>query len=967
MSTAKVASDSQAGDTRRSARRARGDTPVRLAIAGRSLGYGGKRARVAVLGLCVLAAVLWLRGPPSAATDMDAALAASLERRGLTLAPDPERVVWLAPAAGPLALRPALFIARRPGELGDVYYADVRASTVSQNASAVLDLFFLTNLTRSSSAAESSLTRAGEHVAFSVSVGGQTEAVVVLDTRGEPAQLTRAWPLYARVQNAITNLQETGRLRGFGRQRYQFSPPSSALSLSARDEHFVASPGEGLGANPHDAERVVIDPRQLEPIAGAEFVTAQPLQKGRPGKITWVVDTVRNLSFVGPAPIEWLEHTVFGLTDRAQRAYYGIIARDRDADAQEMNQALAAAAAGPAKTRVKAPGVKQSLLSSADPELGWPPSKLEPVLDDAVRGEGVFMPVADEAFVNTYPNAPPAFYQTFIRVDAERPYASVYVTLWDPRQVQLNLVMGTKEPESATGETGSGVIPRDPELLKRLVGAFNGGFQAMHGEFGMMAEGRVYLPPKPWAATVAVFEDGRVGLGSWPGPGRGGWDEERANAQIPEDMIAMRQNLTSVVEGDDYNPWKRWWWGAAPQFAEEQTYITRSGLCVTREGFMAFLWGESMGPEELGKAMLALRCVRGMHLDMNSKHTGFEFYRPYAPSVRPPALGRARGEMEFEGSIEQGLGFTFRSRLAVQTMTPLRFPRYLGRDPRDFFFLTLKPVLPGPALAFGARPVEFSTDGLPHAGWPHALARASVRAEGAQVGAAAWLARIDLRRAVPEPLAPPEPGRALAHLIAGKPAGQGDVALHATRVRGMLKYAIGEPPPDALVVLRGAALAPGVRARRALGIDPDGYLLYAEAHDDGFDLALRLREAGVVQALVLSDAARLAFAVGDRLVSVDGEQELVPEPGLAFVAETRPAAQAMFADVTPMPYQHWGHLQGQRVRYFPSGPPRFRAPEDVIAGPDAGTPDGGTAVLPNPPAAAADPRAPARQPAGPAR
>ena len=61
------------------------------------------------------------------------------------------------------------------------------------------------------------------------------------------------------------------------------------------------------------------------------------------------------------------------------------------------------------------------------------------------------------------------------------------------------------------------LLPKPP---KRLVGAFNGGFQALHGEFGMMAEGRVYLPPKPWAATVAVFEDGRVGMGSWPGPGQ---------------------------------------------------------------------------------------------------------------------------------------------------------------------------------------------------------------------------------------------------------------------------------------------------------------------------------------------------------------------------------------------------------------------------------------------------------------
>jgi hypothetical protein len=146
----------------------------------------------------------------------------------------------------------------------------------------------------------------------------------------------------------------------------------------------------------------------------------------------------------------------------------------------------------------------------------------------------------------------------------------VFVTIWDARQVQLHIAMGTREPESATGETGTGLVPRDERTLSRLVAGFNGGFQALHGEFGMMADGRVYLPPKPWAATVAVFEDGRVGLGSWPAPvSNVAYDERAATAQIPEGMVAMRQNLTTVVEDGRYNPWERWWWGAAPEAATE--------------------------------------------------------------------------------------------------------------------------------------------------------------------------------------------------------------------------------------------------------------------------------------------------------------------------------------------------------------------------------------------------------------
>jgi hypothetical protein len=301
--------------------------------------------------------------------------------------------------------------------------------------------------------------------------------------------------------------------------------------------------------------------------------------------------------------------------------------------------------------------------------------------------------------------------------------------------------------------------------------------------------------------------------------------------------------------------------------------------------------------------------------------------------------------MEYEGPIEEGLGFAFRARLAVKTMAPLRFPRYLGRDPRDFFFLTLKPVLPGPALVLGDRAVEFSTDGLPHAGWPHAFARAQIPLEPAGERAAAWVVRIDPRRAIAEPLAPPEPRKPLARLVGVDVDAPGAVALYATRVRGLLRYGIGEPPLDSVVMLRGQAIGPGVKATRALGIDRDGYLLYAESDQQAADpLVARLRAAGVDLALALPATARLVFALEDgRYVSVDGEHELPANEGLLLLAETRPAAQVLFADVRPMPYQRWGWLQGQRVRYFPSGPPRFRTPEDVLKEMTAGAPDAGLA------------------------
>jgi hypothetical protein len=196
--------------------------------------------------------------------------------------------------------------------------------------------------------------------------------------------------------------------------------------------------------------------------------------------------------------------------------------------------------------------------------------------------------------------------------------------------------------------------------------------------------------------------------------------------------------------------------------------------------------------------------------------------------------------------------------------------------------------------------------------------------------------RIDPRRALPAPLAPVQAGRPLARIVGvdSGAAEPGAIALYATRVRGLIRYAVGEPPQDAVVMIRAAELAPGSAAARAVGIDADGYLLYAAAAPGG-ELALgdQMRAAGVARPLRLPPSAELAFALEDgRHVSVDGEQELHAEGGLALHAETRPAADVIFSDVVPMPYQRWGWLQGQRVRYFPSGPPRFRTPEDAGTG-----------------------------------
>lgn len=822
------------------------------------------------------------------ADTLESALVTRLARDGLAV--DPQSVVFVGDDAHGLRPRPALFLARNGEEPSDLHHTWVRSS-----GSTLLGVSLVSNLSRTAGAAETQLVRVGDFVAYRVVARDHVEAVTLVDLRGEPASVTRSFSRLAKLQNAVTNLQETGRFAGFGRRRYALAEPSPSADLRVDGDQLELVLPDGT---------VRFDPRRDEPLALGERVALGPTDKGIPGGITWVVDTVRNLSFVGPEPIAWLENRVYGIKDRAQRLRYRVFGASADDEDDG-----GGAPRGPVSAAVIAE------LAA----IGFPPPALEPMIPEPGPGEGQWTAVVDDPFVGTYPNAAPAFAETMLRVDPERPYARVFMVAWDPRQVQMRAVSGTREPESANGAFGSGTIPREAERLPRVVAAFNGGFQAMHGEFGMMADDTVYLPPKPFAATVGVMSDGQVVMGSWLGLPEGArfYTETAAMAQIPERMVDFRQNLTSVVEGDTWNPWQRWYWGAAPINAGEQSYVDRSGLCITRDGFVIYFWGESMGPEALGEAMKRARCDRGMHLDMNSKHTQFEYYRVAPADPGFPSLGRRLGEAEFETNYPGMPGFRARGRLLSTRMEPQSFPRYLETDPRDFFYLTLRPTLPGPNLEDGTR---FEVQGLPQPTYPWAFARAR---RGDVI-----LVRIDPSRAIPAPVeaASAPDARGGARLAVLSASSSGGLVLAATPLRVGMAYSVQESLGEgAIAVHRGGDLASHPEAEAALGVDAEGFLLYAERTGGAGDLAVALRAAGVTRALALD--GRLHLVAEGVEIGADSTPVEAARGGLAFVTRTVPYTAVLNPEVQPRGYAAWGRIQDTRLRYIPeAGPRRFVQP-----------------------------------------
>ncbi|WP_437719713.1 hypothetical protein [Sorangium sp. So ce861] len=913
-----------------------------------------RRERIGIIVLCAAAAAAMAPDVGGGARDRSAALVAELAERGIAAASGD--VVWVDPPRGgfrPLGFR-ARAVARGAvrGEPTDLYLVDTRLSPDG----VLLDVSGIHNLTETSGADESKPVLRREALAY-VSrplVEAASPTVHVLDLDGKAHPGGADWSPVERLQHAITSWQATGRLRGIGRRTFAVDPARSEDPAAedpaaggaedpAAEDPGAAAPDEGRRpasavdvavALEGDGEVVVrADGREARlPLHGADaplpaWIRAESFEIARPGNlVTWAVDRVRFV--IGDAAMQTVKAVAFTALDFVLRNKEAVTG---DTGAEDIAADLGKSALDPP--------VRQTPI---DPEIGWPPAPLEPWVTPALPGEGQWNPQGGDAFVRKLDGLPPAFMTTFIRADRSRKATRVYIALWDPRQVELHMMAGTVEPKAATGEAGPGLIPRTPEVMKRVVAASNAGFQAMHGEFGMMADGVMYLPPKPYAATVAVRRDGSTLFGTWS-----------EDETVPEWMLSYRQNMTVMVQDEKWNPFGRTWWGGTPPGWADKTHTVRTGICLTRERFVAYFYGADVSPEALSQAMIQARCSYGIALDMNAGHSGLEFYH-VAPSGELPALGRPlQGEWEAEGEVSGLSGYRFRGRRLIRGMGLMNFPRYIRREARDFFYMTLRHLLPGPPLAPRAAPAEagegvWRTQGLPQHGFPYALATTEIRPDPARPGVRLRVLKVDPRTVATAPLsepgAPPPAGAGAIVAVLGDggaapAAGQGG-ASSVWHSAGAFSASPTPPVRGAVRIATGAASSAGAVA--ALGVnDEDGMLIYVERAAAGPssapDAALSPdasappptpvdpRDAKLLQDFLagLGCSSRI-YLPRPLSVALGGDTDLAgaavhPPSGPRAVRLTRaeaPGAGRMFESTPIVPHSVWYPLQQKRVRYF---------------------------------------------------
>ncbi len=768
-----------------------------------------------------------------------------------------------------------MFRATPGDEPADIYLVRARLSPEGR----LLRIDRPINLSDTSAVAEERPVVSGARVAWMVRTGDKT-TLHLADLSHAPPPVLSDGDILASWQIRLTRLQETGQLAGIGHRVLRFEPAPEKTRLAFLGEQLLLDV---------DGKTLSLHPEPGRPVPQPLVEVSSPL--GHPGNlVTWAVDRVRAFPWFGSDRMQWVKAVAFAVWARAERVLPFLGSADQDDELVSNLPELMST-----DPRVKAP-----------PGTGWPPQSLEPIFATRQPEEGQWRSLADDPFVARADEGFVPLVSTFLRPDKKNRNTRVFVVLWDPRALELRTMSGTREPKTATGETGPGQIPRQTRILRRLVAAFNGGFQATHGEFGMMAEGVVYLPPKPYAATVARLVDGSTGFGTWPN-----------DDSIPKNILDFRQNLTPMIAKGEVNPYHRTWWGGVPPGWEDETRTVRTGLCQTQENFVAYFYGSRIDVEHLTQVMQRARCQYALHLDMNPGHTGLEFYR-VAPDDQLPDLGRKlESEWEARGPVSEMPGWSFLGRRMIRHMNLMQFPRYIRTESRDFFFLLRRDLLPPTPLAPTIIPAlpnegQWDTDGHAQYGWPPAVATMALRPQPSRPNLTVTLAALDARWLTPTTTRNPAQVVARLPAITNSGAGfelswsEGHFELRESRLRG-----------DSIPLATGVLPARAQSAMAAVGIREGDVAYYVEVSKGGRpeqdgpildDLLVRL---GCEKRLFL--ASPLGLHIG---ASTQGPGDNRTAT-LSLVRSKGPGAETLFEATPVVAIREWMPLQAKRVRYFP--------------------------------------------------
>jgi len=256
---------------------------------------------------------------------------------------------------------------------------------------------------------------------------------------------------------------------------------------------------------------------------------------------------------------------------------------------------------------------------------GGKPSALAPIIPAPLSSlAGPALPGEGQWRVLERVKGEPAIFSTFLRQSKQySSYVSAIVSM-DPRLVKFYLHPGSEDP--GPGNWGPNSAPWIPPGTRTgLVATFNSGFKLNASRGGFYLNGSSHGSLVNGASSVVYYKDGTVKIGVW---GR--------DFTMTSQIAAVRQNLKPIVDQ-----------GQIPATVDKNIetgfgftlgggyYVWRSGIGMTRDGRIIFVYGPALNVRELATLLQHAGVVEGMELDINPFWTSYEYYEAHGKPSSP--------------------------------------------------------------------------------------------------------------------------------------------------------------------------------------------------------------------------------------------------------------------------------------------------------------------------------------------
>jgi len=234
------------------------------------------------------------------------------------------------------------------------------------------------------------------------------------------------------------------------------------------------------------------------------------------------------------------------------------------------------------------------------------PATLKSLAGSPIAGEGQWR-LAESV------KGEPAILTTFLRDATYTSYVNGIASI-DQRLVKFSLRPGTEDPGAANWGV-SDYIPASQRT--GLLATFNGGFKLDSAGGGFYLNGIYHGTLNKGVASVVYYKNGTIKIGQW---GR--------DVSMSSSVAGVRQNLMLLVDhgkvaaNASSNVMSNW--GAT---LGGGYYVWRSGLGITRDGRVVYVYGPELNAQDLGLLLQRAGAVEGMQMDINPAWMKFDYYQ----------------------------------------------------------------------------------------------------------------------------------------------------------------------------------------------------------------------------------------------------------------------------------------------------------------------------------------------------